>query len=66
MITIVNAFSVLAGLSLRAEGLGISFGYYGCGPHILSYENRRKIESKEIPSRLIPAYLWYLTGNLKS
>ena len=27
---------------------------------------KKKIESKEIPSRLIPAYLWYLTGNLKS
>ena len=57
MIIIVNAYSVLAGLSLRARGLRISSGYYECGPQLLSYENRRKIESKEIPSRLIPAYL---------
>ena len=57
MIIIVNAYSVLAGLSLRAGGLGISSGYYECGPQLLSYENSRKIESKEIPSRLIPAYL---------
>ena len=66
MIIIVNAYSVLAGLSLGAGGLGISSGYYECGPQLLSYENRRKIESQEIPSPLIPAYLWYLTGNLKS
>ena len=66
MIIIVNAYSVLAGLLLRAGGLGISSGHYECDPQLLSYENRRKIESKEIPSRLISAYLWYLTGNLKS
>ena len=47
-------------------GLGISSSYYEYGPQLLSYENRRKIESKEIPSRLIPASLWYFTGNLKS
>ena len=61
----IIAYSVLAGLSLRAGGLGISSGYYECGPRLPSYENRIKIESKEIPSRLIPDYLWYLTSNLK-
>ena len=50
MIIIVNAYSVLAGLSLRAGGLEISSDYYECGPRPLSYENRIKIESKEIPS----------------
>ena len=65
MMIIVNAYSVLAGLLLRDGGLGISSGYYECGPRLLSYENRRKIESKETPSRLMPAYLWYLTGHLK-
>ena len=49
---------------IKSRGLGISSAYYECGPQLPYYENRRKIESKEIPSRLIPAYLWYLTWNL--
>ena len=50
---IVNAYSVLAGLSLRAGRLGIFSGYHGGNPRLLSYKSRGKIESKEIPSRLI-------------
>ena len=54
MIITVNAYSVLAGMSLRAGGLGISSGHYECGPQLPSYENRTKIESKEIPRPLDP------------
>ena len=57
MMIIVNDYSVLAGLSLRGGGAGISSGYYERGPQLFSYENSRKIESKEIPSHLINAYL---------
>ena len=56
---------MLAGLSLRAGGPGISSGYYECGPRLLSWENRRKIESKEIPSRLIPHLLVVFTLQLE-
>ena len=47
-------------------GQGISPRYYKRGPWLLSWENTRKIEPKEIPSCLIPAYLFYLPDNLKS
>ena len=69
MIIIVNAYSVLVGLSLRAGGPGWGSPLATMNvvdPQLLSYENRRNIESKEIPNPSIPAYLWYLTGNLKS
>ena len=36
------------------RGPGIFPGYYECGPQLLSKENGRKIERKEIPSCLIP------------
>ena len=65
MIIIVHVYSVLAGLSLRAGRPGISSGYYDCGPQLLSYKNRRKIESKEIPSRLIPRLLVAFTRQLE-
>ena len=39
------------------EVTGIPPGYYKCGPQLLSSENRRKIEPKEIPSCLIPHLL---------
>ena len=65
MIIIVHVDSVLVGLSLRAGRLGISSGYYECGPQQLSYKNRRKIESKEIPSRLILRLLVAFTRQLE-
>ena len=34
--------------------------------HALKKKKKKEIGSKEIPSRLILAYLWYLTSNLKS
>ena len=36
------------------RGLGISPGYYERLPQLLSKENKRKIEPKEIPSCFIP------------
>ena len=38
---------------IKGCGPGISPGCYECGPWLLSLENRRKIEPKEIPS-----YTW--------
>ena len=43
----------------------ISCGYYECGPRLLSWENRRKIESKEIPSHLIRHLLVVFTRQLE-
>ena len=43
----------------------ISPGYYECGPRLLLLENRRKIEPKEIPSRLIPRLLVVFTRQLE-
>ena len=42
---------------IKSQGLGISLGYYECGPRLLLLENRRKIEPKEIPCCLIPCLL---------
>ena len=38
---------------------------YECGPQVISYKNKSKIESKEIPSRLIPHLLVAFTRQLK-
>jgi len=46
---------------VKRQGLGISPGYYKCGPRLLSSENRRKIEPKEIPSCFIPCLLVVFT-----
>ena len=51
---------------IKRRGPGISPGYYERFPQLLSKENRRKIEPKEIPSCLIPRLLLYLPSNLKS
>ena len=50
---------------IKRQGLGISPGYYECGPRLLLLENRRKIEPKEIPSCLIPCLLVVLTQRHK-
>ena len=42
---------------IKRRGPGISPGYYACGPRLFSWENRRKIEPNEIPSRFIPCLL---------
>ena len=34
---------------IHRQGPGISPGYYECSPQLLSHENKRKIEPKEIP-----------------
>ena len=47
----------LRGKKKNKEVTGIPPGYYKCGPQLLSSENRRKIEPKEIPSCLIPCLL---------
>ena len=50
---------------IKSRGPGISPGYYECGLRLLSLENRRKIEPKEIPSRLIPRLLVVYTQQLE-
>ena len=40
-------------------------GYYECGPQLLSVENKRKTEQKEIPSCLIPHLLVVFTRQLE-
>ena len=45
--------------------MGISSGYYERGPLLLSQENRRKIEPKEIPRCLIPLLLVVFTWQLE-
>jgi len=45
--------------------LGIPPGYYGCDSQLLSLENRRKIEPKEIPSCLIARLLVVFTQQLE-
>ena len=67
-VSLLDSFSVsIAGLSLRA-GAG-DFPQliinYECGPQLLSLENGRKIEPKEIPSSLIPYLLIVFTQQLE-
>ena len=50
---------------IKSRGLGISPGYYDCGPRLLLLENRRKIKPKEIPSCLIPCLLVVFTRQLE-
>ena len=45
---------------IKSRGVGISPSYYEHGALLLSLENRRKIEPKEVRSCLIPCYLLYL------
>ena len=51
---------------IKSRGPGIFPGYYECGPRLLLLENRRKIEPKEIPSRLIPCPLVVFTRQLEN
>ena len=54
------------GLSFRAGGRGFSPATIKeSGPRLLLLENRRKIEPKEIPSRLIPRLLVVFTRQLE-
>ena len=55
----------LARVVIKSRGLGIFPGYYESGPRLLLLENRRKIEPKEIPSRLIPRLLVLFTRQLE-
>ena len=50
---------------IERQGLGISASYYEPGPRLLSLENRRKIELKEISSRFIPHLLVVFTQQLE-
>ena len=50
---------------IKRRGPGISPDYYECFPQLLSEENRRKIEPKEIPSCLIPRLLVVFTQQLE-
>ena len=49
---------------IKRRGLGSSPGYYERLPRLLSKENKRKIEPKEIPSCLIPGPLVEFTRQL--
>ena len=55
----------ITGLSLRAGGRGFSPATKRVAPWLLLLENRRKIEPKEIPSRLIPRLLVVFTRQLE-
>ena len=46
---------------IKRRGPGISPGYYECLPWLLSKENKRKVELKEVPSCLIPRLLVVFT-----
>ena len=50
---------------IKRRGPGISPGYYERFPQLLSEENKRKIEPKEIPSCLIPRLLVVFTQQLE-
>ena len=50
---------------ITSRGPGIFPGYKESGPRLLLLENRRKIEPKEIPSRLIPHLLAVFTRQLE-
>ena len=50
---------------IKSWGLGISPGYYECGPRLLLLGNRRKLEPKETPRCLIPSLLVVFTRQLK-
>ena len=50
---------------IKSRGPGIFPGYYESGLRLLLLENRRKIEPKEIPSRLIPRLLVLFTRQLE-
>ena len=50
---------------IKRRGLGIFPSYYELFPRLLSKENERKIEPKEIPSCLIPRLLVVFTRQLE-
>ena len=50
---------------IKRRGLGISPSYYERLPRLLSKENERKIEPKEIPSCLIPRLVVVFTWQLE-
>ena len=50
---------------IKRRGPGISPSYYEGDPRLLSQENTRKIEPKEIPSCLIPCLLVVFTLQLE-
>ena len=54
-------FSSYSRAVIKRRGLGISPGYYERLPRLLSKENKRKIEPKEVPSCLIPCLLVVFT-----
>ena len=55
----------MAGFSLTAGGWGFSPATERVALRLLLLENRRKIESKEIPSGLIPRQLVVFTRQLE-
>ena len=64
MITLINEKD-LNRIVIKSRGPGISSGYYECGSRLFLWENRRKIEPKEILSCLIPRLLIVITRQLE-
>ena len=58
-------FCALSGLSIRARGRGFSPATKRVTSGYFYWQNRRKIEPKEIPSRLIPRLLVVFTRQLE-
>ena len=50
---------------IKRWGRRISTGYHECGPRLLSSENRRKIEPKEISGWFIPRLFVVVTQQLE-
>ena len=61
IISELDDFTPKAVIKRQAPGFFPVSGYYERGSQLLSKENRRKIEPKEIPSCLIPSLLVVFT-----
>ena len=50
---------------IKSQGLGISPGYYECGPRLFLMENKGKLEPKETPRWLIRRLFVVFTQQLE-
>ena len=50
---------------IKSQGLGISPGYYECGPRLFLMENKGKLEPEETPRWLIRRLLVVFTQQLE-
>ena len=61
-----SSFPIQNRAVIKSGGLQILPSYNACGPRLLSLEQRRKIDPKEIPSCLIPCLLVVFTRQLEN